>query len=305
MHTFELPSDHPGFADAAYRARRDAIARHTRGTGVVYAPEEHALWARLARELAPLHARHACRAIVEASERVALDGERIPQLDEVTALVAPHTGFVLQPVPGLVPSRVFFEALARGVFLSTQYIRHASRPHYTPEPDVVHELVGHAASLADPVIARLNRRIGRAALGCDDDTLAALERLYWFTLEFGLVLEDGAPKALGAGLLSSVAEMERACRPLPGPSPKLQPLVIEDVIATPFRADAMQDVLFVADSFEALAATLEDVLGQLARPDDAQRVGADVADVEPSLDERGRIGGLLTAEDLRQGFGDR
>ena len=208
-HVVELPTDHPGFADPIYRARRDAVARAGQGTPVVYAPDEHALWSRLARELVPLHARHACRAIREASEHVRLPVDRIPQLDEVSALVARRTGFVLEPVAGLVPSREFFAALARGVFLSTRYIRHGSRPDYTPEPDVVHELFGHAASLADPTIASLNRAVGRASLDSDDDELAVLERFYWFTLEFGLVLEDGEPKALGAGLLSSVAEIQR------------------------------------------------------------------------------------------------
>jgi phenylalanine-4-hydroxylase len=258
MHHVELPSDHPGFADAAYRARRDAIAAHTRGTGVVYAPEEHALWSRLAGELPPLHARHACRAIREAGARVRLRREHIPQLDEVTAAILPHTGFSLRPVPGLVPPRVFLGTLAEGVFLSTQYIRHASRPHYTPEPDVVHELFGHAASLADPTLAALSREIGRASIGCDEETMCALDRLYWFTLEFGLVLEDGRPKALGAGLLSSVAELRRACEG----GATLRPLSVETIVATPFRTDAMQDVLFVAPSME----TLVREIGAFLRP---------------------------------------
>jgi len=247
MHQVELPSDHPGFADRAYRARRDAVAAAPRGADVVYAPEEHALWASLARELAPLHARHACRAIRDASARVRLPRDRIPQLGEVSAAVEPHGGFVLEPVAGLVPSRAFFAALARGVFLSTRYVRHASRPHYTPEPDVVHELFGHAASLADPAIAALNRAIGRASLDATDDELAVLERLYWFSLEFGLVLEDGAPNVLGAGLLSSVAELRAA------PGRDLRPFDLEAVARTPYRTDAMQDVLFVAPSVDAIA----------------------------------------------------
>lgn len=244
MHQVELPSDHPGFADRAYRARRDAIAAAPRGADVLYTPEEHALWALLARELAPLHARHACRAIHEAGARVRVPRDRIPQLGEVTAAL---DGFVLEPVAGLVPSRAFFAALARGVFLSTRYVRHASRPHYTPEPDVVHELFGHAASLADPAIAALNRAIGRASLDASDDELAVLERLYWFSLEFGLVLEAGEPKALGAGLLSSVAEL-RAAR-----DKELRPFDLEAVARTPYRTDAMQDVLFVAPSIDAIA----------------------------------------------------
>jgi len=250
MHHVELPSDHPGFADPVYRARRDAIATSARGDRIAYTAEEHALWSELAAELAPLHARHACRAIREASARVPLPHDRVPQLDEVSALVSRHTGFVLEPVAGLVPSREFFAALARGVFLSTRYIRHASRPRYTPEPDVVHELVGHAASLADEAIARLNRAVGAASLACDDRELAVLERFYWFSLEFGLLIDDGEPKALGAGLLSSVAEIRRAR------SVELRPLTLDAVASTSFSTDAMQDVLFVAPSLDALGAEL-------------------------------------------------
>lgn len=254
MHHVELPSDHPGFADAKYRTRRDAIAKSTRGTGVVYAREEHALWSSLARELDALHARHACAAILDASARVRLPHDRIPQLDDLTTSIASRTGFVLRPVAGLVPSREFLGALADGVFLSTQYIRHASRPHYTPEPDVVHELFGHAASLADAKIAELNRAIGRASIDCDERELERLERFYWFTLEFGLVRENGALKALGAGLLSSVAEIERSCD---ARDVELRPFDIDAIAETPFRTDAMQDVLFVAPSIDAITRAFE------------------------------------------------
>ncbi len=210
----------------------------------MHTKEENALWAMLRAELEPLHARSACRAIRDT--HVALPRDRIPSLEEVTALVRPHTGFVLRPVDGLVPSREFLGALAHGVFSSTTTIRDARTPHYTPEPDVVHEFIGHAASLAHPEIAELNRMIGRAAQGCDDDALVALERFYWFTLEFGLIEEDGEPKALGAGLLSSVAEMKRFAHVT------LRPFHRDEITATPFSTTAMQDVLFVAPSLDAI-----------------------------------------------------
>lgn len=244
QHVIELPHDHPGFGDAKYRARRDAIARHRSDDGISYSEEEHALWRDLSSQLVRLHARHACRAIRRAAEVVGLRCDRIPQLSEVNAKLVEHTGFRMEPVAGLVPSREFFAALARRVFLSTRYIRHASRPHFTPEPDIVHELWGHAASLAHPEIAELNVRIGAASLDASDATIAVLERVYWFSLEFGLVLEDGEPKALGAGLLSSVAEMQRAV--------PLRPLTYRAMAETRFRTDAMQDALFVASSFDEL-----------------------------------------------------
>ncbi len=160
-----------------------------------YTHDETTLWTTLSLELDALHDRHACRAIRDAKRIVRLPRERIPSLDEVSDILRASTGFRMEPVGGLVPSREFLGALARGVFLSTVTIRDPSRPHYTPEPDIVHELIGHAASLAHPAIAELNRMIGRASVGCSDDELTMLERIYWFTLEFGLVMEDGEPKA--------------------------------------------------------------------------------------------------------------
>lgn len=264
----ELAHDHPGFLDESYRARRDAIAALAyRGGGtlldVEYAVEEHALWASLACALDPLHARFACAPIREAGPVAALPRDRVPQLREVSARLEAATDFRLRAVAGLVPARAFFAALADGIFLSTQYIRHASRPHYTPEPDIVHELFGHAASLADPRIATLNRKIGAAGRVADETTLLAIERVYWFTIEFGLVLEEGVPKALGAGLLSSVAELRAACERFGDGLPALVPFSLEEIVATPFNTEAPQHVLFLAQSLDALEMELDAWLDSL------------------------------------------
>jgi phenylalanine-4-hydroxylase len=275
----ELAHDHPGFFDESYRARRDAIAELAyRGGGalldVEYACEEHALWAALAGALDPLHARFACAPIREAGPVAALARDRVPQLREVSARLEAATDFRLRAVAGLVPPREFFAALADGVFLSTQYIRHASRPHYTPEPDIVHELFGHAASLADPRIATLNRKIGAAGRVADETMLLAIERVYWFTIEFGLVLEEGVPKALGAGLLSSVAELRASCERFGDGLPELAPFSLEEIAATPFNTGAPQRVLFLARSFDALATELDAWLDSLLA--DAPASGTDV-----------------------------
>src|SRR5262249_27955183 len=151
-------------------------------------------WATVLERLSALHERRAARAILDAARALALPRRRIPALAEVNALLAPRTGFRLEPVAGLVAARDFLAPLARGTFLSAHYGRHPSRPFYTPEPDVIHELVGHAATLADARFAALNRAFGRAALRARDErALARIDRLYWFTLEFGLVEERGEP----------------------------------------------------------------------------------------------------------------
>src|SRR5439155_2363852 len=138
-----------------------------------------------------LHAPYACAASLEAARRVALARERIPQLADVNGTIEPMHGFRMLPVAGLVTAKAFLTQLARGVFLSTQYMRHHSVPLYTPEPDVVHELIGHAATFAHPEFVRLNRAFGRATLAAAPDDVERIGRLYWYTLEFGVVREEG------------------------------------------------------------------------------------------------------------------
>ena len=252
----ELDRDHPGFRDAAYRARRNEIARlaiaHRVGEPAPDAPyteAEHAVWREIWAHLAPLHQARACRGYLEAEQRLGLPRDRIPQLAEVNRWLAPHGGFSLLPVAGLVTPARFMVALGQRIFLSTQYIRHASMPLYTPEPDVVHELVGHAPSLVDDRFVALSLAFGEAARAAeeaaDEPRILEMIRLYWFTLEFGVVREDGVNKAYGAGLLSSFGELgtfeERA---------ELVPFDVARICATPFDTSDYQTTLFVAEDLD-------------------------------------------------------
>ena len=158
----ELDRDHPGFADPEYRRRRDEIAAisasHRPGEPiplVEYSEVEHEVWRIVSRQLAPKHARYACRAYNEAAEALSLPTDHVPQLDEVSERLSPLTGFAYQPVAGLAPLREFYGAFAGRRFFSTQYLRHHSVPLYTPEPDIIHEVIGHANQLADPHFARI------------------------------------------------------------------------------------------------------------------------------------------------------
>ena len=211
-----LAPDHPGFNDLDYRARRDDIAALARGyvaggplPSVDYIEVEQEVWREIWRHLEPLHETRACRTYLEAREQFEFDTQHIPSFAELNARLQPAQGFVLAPVAGLVLPETFLVQLAHRRFLATQYMRHHSTPLYTPEPDVVHEYVGHAPALAHPQLAELNLAFGRAALRADRERIEQLIRVYWYTIEFGLLEEQGELKAYGAGLLSSFGELER------------------------------------------------------------------------------------------------
>jgi phenylalanine-4-hydroxylase len=250
----ELAADHPGLNDPDYRRRRNEIARAASDyagsgpvPGVAYTDSEQSVWRSVWRHLDPLHARYACRPYLEAEAHLALSRDLIPQLEEVNSLIEPLHGFRMQPVAGLVSAEAFLRTLGAGVFLSTQYMRHHSVPLYTPEPDVVHELIGHAATFTHASFAALNRAFGRAALGATSGKIEEIGRLYWYTLEFGVVREEGTLKVCGAGLLSSFGELGRFER-----EERLDDWDVERIAATPYDPTRYQERLFVAPSFEAM-----------------------------------------------------
>jgi phenylalanine-4-hydroxylase len=261
-----LDPDHPGFRDPIYRARRNAIAKlaidHREGTPppfVAYTEQEHGVWREVWNHLAPLHATRAVREWRAAADRAALDRTWVPQLAEINDLTRP-AGIAMLPVAGLITAEGFLTALGRGVFRSTQYMRHHSQPLYTPEPDVVHELVGHATSFLSPEIIALSRAFGEAALRADAALMEQLERLYWYTLEFGLAVENDELKAYGAGLLSSFGELGE----LPGRA-TLLPFDPDVMADTPYDPTAYQAKLFVAPSFAEMVRKLETWLAAAGR----------------------------------------
>jgi phenylalanine-4-hydroxylase len=259
----ELDADHPGFHDPLYRTRRNEIA-HAAITyrerddvpRIAYTGEEQSVWREVWRHLQPLHERYACRAYGEAAAAVSLSRERIPQLSEVNARITPPHGFRMLPVAGLVTAEAFLKQLGRKVFLSTQYMRHHSMPLYTPEPDAVHELIGHAATFAHDDFAALNRAFGEAALRADGEQIERIGRLYWFTLEFGVVREPSGLKVYGAGLLSSFGELGRF-----EAEESLAEWDVETILATPYDPTRYQQTLFVAPSWHRMMRDVIDWLG--------------------------------------------
>ncbi len=257
--TVHLHDGHPGADDPRYRRRRNEIAAAALAwqpglpaPQIAYAEEEQEVWRTIRRELAPLHERLAVGEYRAALADLALPADRVPNLDDVSARLRPLTGWSYVPAAGLVELREFYGALAERVFHSTQYVRHPAMPLYTPEPDIVHEVVGHGHLLATPTFGELHRRAGLAARRLRDErALRFLSRVFWFSLEFGVVVEDGELRAYGAGILSSFGELGqfRAMR--------LRALDLAEMGTVDYDITHYQPVLYRAES----VAEIEQIVG--------------------------------------------
>ena len=252
--TVHLGEEHPGVNDPVYRERRNHIAAAALAwepgqpvPRIEYTDAEHEVWRTVCRELAPKHERYACRAFRDALVALALPTDRIPQLDEVTANLRPLTDFEYVPAAGIVPLDEFYGSLADRRFHSTQYVRHHDAPLYTPEPDLIHEVIGHGHLLADAQFAELNRLAGEAARRAESqEGLQMVADVFWFTIEFGVLREDGELRAYGAGILSSYGEIEefRAM--------EIRPLDFAEMATIEYDITKYQPVLFGAESMTHL-----------------------------------------------------
>lgn len=254
-HINELHLDHPGANDLEYRKRRDYIAgcaKSFRETGkitdVEYMLREQRVWRYVAEELEDLHQKYASPFYLRAKKDLGITNEKIPQLSEMNRRLKELTGFRLAPIEGLVETRGFLSWLSYRVMLCTQYIRHHSHPAYTPEPDIVHEAIGHIPMFTNPNFADFSQFIGHGARIATDKQLEELGRLYWFTVEFGMVEHEGEIKAYGAGLLSSFGELEHAF----SDQVDRRKFDLEEVINQDYSYSDMQKILYVIPSYAEL-----------------------------------------------------
>jgi len=225
---------------------------------VRYTLEQHAVWRTLYRRRMESLRTTASRVFLDGAARIGIGERGIPDLAEVNARLLPLTGWSAVPVAGFVPAAEFFASLARKRFPTTVTIRQGDQLDYVPEPDIFHDVFGHVPLHADPRFAGFLERFGTtAAAATDADEVTRLARLFWFTVEFGLVREDGEVRLYGSGLISSQADGTHAL----GPACERRPFDLDAVLEQPFVIDRLQDVLFVIDSFEQLF----DAVGRLRR----------------------------------------
>jgi len=253
---FVLDPKHPGLNDPEYVARRKMffdLARehrlHNLGIPPIeYTPEEHAMWHLISQKLKASHDAFACKLYLHGKQQLNLDSEHIPELNLLNDYLSERFNVSLTPAEGLLDSRSFFSHLAERVLPVTQFLRHGSDPKYTPEPDAVHDIIGHLPPLMEEQYCELMQILGEGVRVANDEQLLAWQRVYWFSLEFGLIEEDDEIKVFGAGLLSSFGEMEFCF----SDQVERKPFDIFEVINTDYDPTVMQTKLFVIKSLSDL-----------------------------------------------------
>jgi len=215
-----------------------------------YTPEDFAVWKKLFQRQMNNLREHACGHYLDALDIIGFNEDKIPDFKEVNAVLMPRTGWRLVVAKELVPNEIFFSLLAERVFPATCWLRSMEELDYIEEPDMFHDVFGHIPLLTHPDYADFMASLGRIALRFIDDStiIDLLSRVYWYTIEFGMIAEDGKIKAFGAGIMSSVSEIVHSI----GDKPRKVAFDIADMIHLPYRTDIVQPVYFVIDSYEHL-----------------------------------------------------
>ena len=214
-----------------------------------YSAEDHAVWSILYDRRMEALQTTGSRVFLEGAERIGLRPDRVPDLAEVNRRLGPRTGWTAVAVSGFLPAREFFASLSNRRFPTTVRVRPRQQLDYLPEPDIFHDVFGHVPLHAHRVFADFLQRFGQAAgAATTAEQVEAMARLFWFTVEFGLIREAGDVKVYGSGLISSHSDAANAL----GPRCDRRPFSLDAVQAQSFAIDRLQDVLFVIDSFDQL-----------------------------------------------------
>lgn len=245
------------------------VAKKPNAAGLIeYTATENAMWATLYARQMDIIKNRACDEYVHGLQLLNLPTDRIPQCPEVSAALTKATGWKVTPVPALISNTDFFELLANRIFPAASFIRHPEEIDYLKEPDIFHEIFGHCPLLTDPVYANFMEQYGQLGIKVDQKTQDYLTRLYWFTVEFGLINTSKGLRIYGGGILSSTGETVYATD---SPIPERKPFNALDVLRTSYRYDIMQPLYFVINHFDDLYGLLQTDL--LALVNAAQGLG--------------------------------
>ena len=213
-----------------------------------YTAEQHSTWAELVRRCMPQLRRHACAEYLDGFERIGLREDQIPDLPAISLRLQPRTGWSSTPVSGFLPPDAFFAMLAARRFPTTTWLRDKKTLEYTPEPDIFHDVFGHVPMHAHPVFADFLRQYGKICSGmiARKEDLERMGRLFWFTVEFGVIRQHGATKVYGSGLISSHGE----CGHVVAGGAEIRDFNLDEVLEQKFTVSTMQPVLYAVESFE-------------------------------------------------------
>jgi phenylalanine-4-hydroxylase len=270
--SLELEPGHPGLGDDAYLDRRHELFARCRAHRLAgqpppfidYTAEEQRIWREVTPALDVLHVRHASGIYLQAKRELKISEHEIPQLRFLSEHLRTVSGMHLVPAEGPIPYRTFYTYIAHRGFPCTQFVRHGSKPEFTPEPDMIHDCLGHVPPLLNPDYAALLTLIGRAVVSvATGDQVLALKRLSWFSIEFGLITEGTETKVFGAGILSSIGEIPNA---LFSKDVERRAFVTDEVIETDYDPSRMQDLLFVLPSLAFLRHEVERLVTRFGVP---------------------------------------
>lgn len=220
-----------------------------------YTPDQHEVWGLLYHRRMNQLMTDGSRVFLDGAKVIGLRQDRVPDLSDVNARLSKITGWNAVPVSGFLPAREFFECLSVRKFPTTITVRTREQMDYLPEPDIFHDVFGHVPLHADPAFADFLQSYGRIACAArNDEDVVRMTRLFWFTVEFGLVREDGRVKVYGSGLISSHGDSANAL----GPKCERRPFSLDAVFNQAFEIDHLQDVLFVVESFDQLFAGVKE-----------------------------------------------
>lgn len=229
-----------------------------------YTQEQHAVWAELIERVYPELERHAAREYLEGFEIIGLQRDCLPHLSSVSARLGPRTGWNSTPVSGFLPAPAFFEMLAARRFPTTTWLRSRNSLEYTPEPDIFHDVFGHVPMHAHAVFGDFLEHYGRVCAAISDNVvLEKLGRLFWYTVEFGVIRQHGEIKVYGSGLISSHGECSNIVRG----HCTIRDFSLDEVLRTPVKVDELHELLFAVDSFEQIYEAMHEAERRAIRGD--------------------------------------